>query len=1764
MWNINKDTNKWTLATDAISKDTFDLLKQELSKLRFYSNCLSGATYIPMNTTDDIYDILGHYQPRNWYISSPYSVTPIPPQHPYVISLTNSSDYYTRYLSEYGLTLKNLFTPNRLIKDSINNYIYVDVATTVALENLGQVVIGLTIDGVRLKEGHRVLVKDQQTNVVLSNMIDPSTYFQGNYYVVEDLGLTIEYRYYDETNGIYIYKANQLVRESDLDLYEDCVRFSISVKLGTSNREKQYHLSRLLSGYFPTTSTLTDPIEFVEKHNWMLRNRVDYNNLFEINYSDIIKNTVQTYSMDGITYSIPERTIAVGEFGIILNNQEGVSNIIPNKYKVTLRCISETSTDYWVCGDNGTILKLIKHNFELSKIDTGLFNSLNCISFFNDLRGVAVGDINTILITENGGKTWTRIKIDEFDGYNYNKVVYTSIDTFYIGGNTGVFLEFAFTAGEWVAYKRRVAKYIDSDDEYILVEDINDMFKTSISSWTMSYSYSTQSISTNKEVLMLVTNNGNVIAHDINEFLPEFDFLYLDFGQNYGDIKSITRRDATNEFYFSADSLYSFSINDFQFISSSESNIISGTSATFVSNVFINDMIDYNGSELLICGNTSLLKTATYSITGFNELDPTFDEKLRSKMLFLDYDIGSKLNFFDDSQNYRMPNSVTFSGSSFSTGTYLAFNELVYGPTAPSFLTVTESNWVTYWSDRQKTFEYYSGAMSDATKVEMSVTFSYYTTSTASTFLSFTSSVIATGLSDILPLAPNIGSKTLGRYVIPERFKISYKNPINILDCKIGDIIDFYGVISGSHSVDINNLPIGTYSITPSNDYYITSYVIVGGETSYQINSLAGSVDGKISGIRTSTISSPSATYSVFLYDYLMVVKTGLTNPSEVGDIMRFESEVVDGDFMINKVVTIGSDKYYYLFTEFNQAIIRQIKQTSSYINIINLNKYKDVDELSSRFNLHPISMAYGMSYSTASTVVSVYPKFNNYTSYYNLGTSVVSTGDIYTMSYTEGFLDFGYKPTYNILSYLERMNPNVFFGVKEYLAMPVYNGLPVGALTSSTVFVDNNYTTNKIYFGDGLKLEWESIFINTYVDVIMYGSSTTTKNKLLVIDKYYDETTASYVIEFHKAVWVVNPTFGGDGFDTILTMDIISRRTLAQISDDLQELNNIQRTKGVTRTLNSTNTNVGLSYTNYENELNFKFPTDSYAKILLSDADTIQELSALIYIDYKNELAMNITRLDIEYETPILNTINYAGNLYISCSQKHDLSTGDGVVLEFTGGTGSSQQLNQQYFGYHVVNVLNLYDFTLDIPFGITPSIGNDIGIVKNIKKDSFLNYTPVDIIDVGVDKKGKKSVILSPENVELVGSTYKLINVDYNNYRYRLVDGLNIEILNANYPWMLEAEIENAIIGMDSNQSLIWYSGNWECGRWFGGTWKSGTWKSGDWYDGTWESKSITDKLLSVEVDNVTTGNTFSTWYDGRWFAGTWSGGNWFNGRWYGGEWKTGTWYDGIWNDGTWKDGQFIGGIWVLGQWDNGTFNTNNKPAYWLDGKWYGGDFENGMWYNGVFDQKRGRKSRFGTNAYNSRTATWHGGQWVTGEFHSKLNINDNGVADVSDIHKFSIWYTGIWSSGNWYGGIAYDIDFRSGIWYGGILEDIQVIGVNTTDNSFTLNGIFKYNIGDDLHIIDNQIGNTYSQYGSNDNVGRYKILYTVEDSVNKWTKVYVATDLAGASASVPLNTGLRTVASFNGSNWKSGIWTNGLFENGLWEGGIWYAGVFNGIWS
>ena len=1669
MWIRNTDTGQWRADTDTLSEFNFSSWKQDMSTFRLYQKCLSGATYVPITGFNDIYDILGEYKPRTWYLGLTYSgpIPYIPPQATKVkIDGSSVIDYYTDFLSEDGLAMKSLFTPKRILGDSVDNYYTVDVVTTEQLSRpfQGKYLPNLIIDGVRLREGHRVLVKDQVDYVTLPVATDPNTYFTSNYYTYSSNALEVVYYYYTPDNGIYKYTSGALEREPDLEYYDVCIRYSVSCKLGNINYQKQFHLNRLLSGYFPiSTFVHADPIEFTEKHNYILRNQVDYNNLFEIVYNDCLKHSTQSLYLGGITYSIPTRTISVGEFGLIVVYQEGVANIVQNKYKVILESISETPENYWVCGDYGTILKVSKLDLSVQRVDLGILTKLNSISFFNESRGVVVGLYNIIYYTDNGGYIWNQISVADFEAFNYNVVIYPKIDAIYIGGDTGVFLELIYNQGSWISYKRRVSKFNNIDDEYILVENINDLFF---------------GVSDNQ--LAIACDNSMIFIYDLNRsFGSGFDFNFFDVS-NIGDIKNFIG--SPPYAYFGSNNLYEIDFSTFTLTSSVFSNVFLGSATpSLVAEINTNSIFNFNNEELVVCGNTSLF--SVYGFTSGNsdiykisDLDINYNNRLKSRLLFMDYDIGSKLNFFDDLGVYRLPNSVSF------TASYLDSNILEFTHLTQSNVpfSVTESNWITYWKDRSKTFKYYTH-MDEPFVVTPNFTFS--NSNICNGTFSYTASQISISLSDILPMAPNIQSTTQSRY------------------------------------------------------------------------------------INTGSTIFPISSYNLYLYDYLMIwvfTSSGTLRKPVPGDMVRISCDAVEATLMINKVIEISgphSKTYYqYIYTDFNQNITTNIKNCSV-VNLTNLNKYTNLighQEFVDKFNFHPVHWSYKASLQDLGTSsVDISPRFNNMSSYYNLQCGIKVGANKFEMRYPFSFFQFGYNPTYNLLDYLSSLNSDNYFPSRELSSLPVYDPMPGTYYGSFTGATDSNIYTeavtpklaNKLFFGKNLVDQWTSILKWTFVDVSVQEQGTLTvftTKKLLVMDKYYDPTYGWYVIEFHKAF--SQPLYS-------IQVQVRTRRTLQEISDDLQYLNTLHRNKDLTKVIES-----GYDYSNYETDINFKIPTDSYAKAFLSDDQFVKDISGIAYIDYKNELALDITKLEIEYITPIANTNQYivGPNTWIlfNCSESHHLSDGDGVVIDMNGGSGSSQETNPQYMGYHVAHPISLQDFYIQIPYGIAPSV-SDIGTVTFIQKDPFLNFQPVNLFDVGQGPSSvKQSIKINPENYELVGSKYNLINMDKAKYTYKLVDGLTLDVVTNKYPWILDAEIQDAVIGLDSNNNIQWYSGIWDCGRWFGGHWLSGIWLGGDWYSGTWESKSSGSK-----------------WYDGRWFDGTWVDGKWFNGRRYSGTWSGGVWYNGVWNNGTFEDGEFSGGIWVDGSWKDGIFNTNNTPAYWLDGKWTGGDFENGMWYNGVWDQKDNKVSRFGTKSYNSRTSTWRGGKWLSGQFHSQLNLNSSGSPIVSNIHKYSIWETGFWGSGDFWGGIAYNIDFRGGIWHGGILDDIQIIGINsatasiygnTFSNYITLNGIFKLNIGDDLWIIDNGVNNLYSALGSNVEPRRCKALFVLEEGTNTHVEIDVKlsyesfTPFPSGVGISDYNTGLRVVSKWTNSIFDSGIWTNGILDNSHFNGGIWYNGV------
>lgn len=80
-------------------------------------------------------------------------------------------------------------------------------------------------------------------------------------------------------------------------------------------------------------------------------------------------------------------------------------------------------------------------------------------------------------------------------------------------------------------------------------------------------------------------------------------------------------------------------------------------------------------------------------------------------------------------------------------------------------------------------------------------------------------------------------------------------------------------------------------------------------------------------------------------------------------------------------------------------------------------------------------------------------------------------------------------------------------------------------------------------------------------------------------------------------------------------------------------------------------------------------------------------------------------------------------------------------------------------------------------------------------------------------------------------------------------LKDGLTMEIIKEKFPWILRANIERAVLGIDNEGKIIWYGGTWyngiwENGTWMHGTWYKGFWIRGEWVDGVWHDGTINGK--------------------------------------------------------------------------------------------------------------------------------------------------------------------------------------------------------------------------------------------------------------------------------------------------------------------------------
>ena len=329
------------------------------------------------------------------------------------------------------------------------------------------------------------------------------------------------------------------------------------------------------------------------------------------------------------------------------------------------------------------------------------------------------------------------------------------------------------------------------------------------------------------------------------------------------------------------------------------------------------------------------------------------------------------------------------------------------------------------------------------------------------------------------------------------------------------------------------------------------------------------------------------------------------------------------------------------------------------------------------------------------------------------------------------------------------------------------------------------------------------------------------------------------------------------------------------------------------------------------------------------------------------------------------------------------------------------------------------------------------------------------------------------------------KIINIT--NYsdtlsNFTMIDGLTSDIIKRKYIWLLNAMVEDAIIGQD-DYGLVWYSGIWLAGEWEDGTWYSGIWYDGEWKNGRFYSYRFDKKQLLlrnkriVEKDNP----IYSQFRHGIWRRGYFYNGYFGPEQYFSGSdgitsgwadksyveiiyndtrFESGNFYDGVFRNSAWLSGNFQGGIFYNSYWIYGTFSNGTFQGYeWLDGNFIGGDFVLGHWRNGNFNQSNPSvKSRFGsmpiTGGENINAGTsviWHTGQFINGEFHSGLNIV-SGITLVSNNHNRTWWMSGTWYNGSWYGGTHVSGDFNNGNWYEGFWAG------GTFNNGFWYNGFWS----------------------------------------------------------------------------------------------------------
>lgn len=590
----------------------------------------------------------------------------------------------------------------------------------------------------------------------------------------------------------------------------------------------------------------------------------------------------------------------------------------------------------------------------------------------------------------------------------------------------------------------------------------------------------------------------------------------------------------------------------------------------------------------------------------------------------------------------------------------------------------------------------------------------------------------------------------------------------------------------------------------------------------------------------------------------------------------------------------------------------------------------------------------------------------------------------------------------------------------------------------------------------------------------------------------------------------------------------------------------------------------------------------------------TDQELDSILSDDSTTSINIRVRNTLKE----ISDDLEFTDNLM------HPLPKGDANSVEFYNKAYFTQLKTSSIYSKMIMNDPNIRKHISAVAF---LDDDNDWSIsVINWNNDANFDYRPIDLFELGIDRELKKAITIDIDNLRFENDKMSLVNIDSEEFNFRLIDGMTLNKLETDYHWIMNADIKDAIIGEDE-KGLVWYQGIWRSGLWEGFTWYSGTIYDIEWLEGDFYSYRVTNKSNDIVVDTSVSDSQYSTWFDGIWYSGDFHNGSWYNGNWKSGVRYDGEWFDGVWESGLWTQGRWRGGDWFNGTWLEGEFSQDNAISTWYDGQWLGGDFENGTWKNGVWDETDRLKSRFGTKSSILKTAVWEYGLWKNGEFHSGLNIGSNGETLPSERYNTSMWLNGIWEKGDFFGGTWFNGIFKNGLWHNGYwrstleIKEIRINNdsnfivefkdkhyfkiINGAENYFVIFGkpeivegelhisteFLGYNMQPQKHIILNILDDYRVMLRSEAEFSQEYTDQIVEEEENDCIPCSDYTQF-GVTESRTIKVDFDfydnkplTASHWVNGTWLGGIWEQGWFNNGSWKGGMWLDGVFeNGLFG